>query len=225
MLINKKMSLSRFGDGELDLIMGRNIRFQKFSPKLQQRLKEVLYSQDSRIGIGIPIEVFAKNKSRFWVRREEKYAKILSHFINKDQVYFPAEITTRNIRSEWWFNKIRQVWNNRNVHLIHGKGIFDGFQYDIFDNAKSVTHQIAPNRHAFEEYDAILKEALKTNKDDLIIIVLGPTATVLAYDLAKQGYQALDLGHIAKNYDWYKRGKKGTNGFYRPDGPEEKGKR
>lgn len=33
----------------------------------------------------------------------------------------------------------------------------------------------------------------------------GPTATVLAYDLAKLGYQAIDLGHLDVEYEWYLR--------------------
>ncbi|MBU4465609.1 MAG: DUF1792 domain-containing protein, partial [Actinobacteria bacterium] len=39
------------------------------------------------------------------------------------------------------------------------------------------------------------------------IAILGPTATVLAYDLHRAGYRALDLGHIAKSYDWWLRGR------------------
>ena len=39
----------------------------------------------------------------------------------------------------------------------------------------------------------------------MIIIALGPTATVLAYDLAKEGYQALDMGHFDIEYEWYLR--------------------
>lgn len=34
----------------------------------------------------------------------------------------------------------------------------------------------------------------------------GPTANVLASDLTKVGFRALDLGHLAKSYDWYKKG-------------------
>ena len=34
-------------------------------------------------------------------------------------------------------------------------------------------------------------------------MALGPTATVLAYDLAKEGYQAIDIGHIDIEYEWY----------------------
>ena len=32
---------------------------------------------------------------------------------------------------------------------------------------------------------------------------MGPTATVLAYDLSMHGIQALDIGHIDIEYEWY----------------------
>ena len=38
------------------------------------------------------------------------------------------------------------------------------------------------------------------------MIALGPTATILAYDLAKVGYQALDIGHVDVEYEWFRMG-------------------
>ena len=38
-------------------------------------------------------------------------------------------------------------------------------------------------------------------KEKLVIAILGPTATLLAWDLSQCGYQALDFGHIAKDYN------------------------
>ena len=70
---------------------------------------------------------------------------------------------------------------------------------------QSVNFIYGPKAHAFREYERILQEALKQPKDRLMIVVLGPTATILAYDLAKSGYQALDIGHLGKAYDWLKR--------------------
>ena len=37
----------------------------------------------------------------------------------------------------------------------------------------------------------------------MFIIALGPTATILASDLSKEGYRALDLGHIDIEYEWF----------------------
>ena len=42
-------------------------------------------------------------------------------------------------------------------------------------------------------------------KKRLILIALGPTASILAYDLYKLGYQAIDIGHIDLEYEWYLR--------------------
>ena len=55
-----------------------------------------------------------------------------------------------------------------------------------------------------KKYDEILSTLKQESKDSLIILALGPTATILAYDLAKEGYQALDLGHIDIEYEWFK---------------------
>ena len=38
------------------------------------------------------------------------------------------------------------------------------------------------------------------------MIALGSTATVLAFDLAKAGYQSIDIGNIDIEYEWYLRG-------------------
>ncbi len=55
-------------------------------------------------------------------------------------------------------------------------------------------------------YDEILS-AVKQYADanTLVLISLGPTATVLAYDLAMAGIQALDIGQLDNEYEWYLR--------------------
>ena len=45
----------------------------------------------------------------------------------------------------------------------------------------------------------------KIDKKKLILLALGPTATVLAYDLYKLGYQIVDVGHIDIEYEWFLR--------------------
>jgi hypothetical protein len=66
---------------------------------------------------------------------------------------------------------------------------------------------LAPNREAFEKYDMILEKVkMYSTEKYLILLALGPTATILAYDLAKLGYQAIDIGHIDIEYEWYRMG-------------------
>ena len=48
-LINTKKSIVRFGDGELEIIEGNDILFQKSTPQLSDRLIEVLSSNEKDI--------------------------------------------------------------------------------------------------------------------------------------------------------------------------------
>ena len=61
---------------------------------------------------------------------------------------------------------------------------------------------------SIDEIKLILNEAKKLDKNKLILLALGPTATVLAYDLSKLGYQAIDIGHIDIEYEWFLQGAK-----------------
>ena len=49
--------------------------------------------------------------------------------------------------------------------------------------------------------DEILDKLKHFDTSKLMILILGPTAKLLAADLHSSGYRALDLGHIAKDYD------------------------
>lgn len=42
--------------------------------------------------------------------------------------------------------------------------------------------------------------------EKLILLMLGPTAKVLGFQLSREGYQAIDIGHIDSEYEWYKVG-------------------
>ena len=83
-----------------------------------------------------------------------------------------------------------------------------GIGNNLFDNATDIIRILGPAESAFDRYDDILAEALKQEKDRLVLIALGATATVLAYDLANAGFQALDIGHIDIEYEWMRAGGK-----------------
>jgi hypothetical protein len=57
-------------------------------------------------------------------------------------------------------------------------------------------------RQVHELFNALLR----VERSALILLALGPTATVLAAALSAQGYQALDIGNTDTEYEWYRRG-------------------
>lgn len=73
----------------------------------------------------------------------------------------------------------------------------------MFETARSVKRILAPARDAYDKYAEIMEAACKQDKDALYLIALGPTATILAYDLHKTGRQAIDVGHVDIEYEWF----------------------
>lgn len=104
---------------------------------------------------------------------------------------------------------LKKIWNNRDVLIVEGKQSRTGIGNDLYDNAKSIKRIIGYATDAFSHYDEMF-EAIKANatKEQLILLSYGPTATILAYDLAKCGYQAIDIGHLDIEYEWYLQGAK-----------------
>ena len=97
---------------------------------------------------------------------------------------------------------MRKLWENRDIVVVEGKFSTLGVSNDLFKNAKSIKRILCPAINAYSKYDEILEFCQSFPKDTLFILALGPTATVLADDLSKSGYQALDLGNIDVEYIW-----------------------
>ncbi|MFT7086877.1 MAG: glycosyltransferase family protein [Rickettsiales bacterium] len=231
-LVNNNVSFCRYGDGEFLIMEGKDIAFQKYHHQLAEKLNEVFISDEKNILIGINyswyhsvahLRGFVKDFMRIWVGKNRGK---LTAICDSEKKYWDAGCTQlyaicEEFDFDDYFTKVMQIWKGRDVVIICGKNIFDKIKFNIFNCSSSVEYQYAPNRNAFEEYDQILEQALKIDKNKLVIIILGPTATILAYNLAKLGYKALDFGHIAKDYDCYRHkidhSQKTIIDFFKPD--------
>ncbi len=214
-LVNTQKSLCRFGDGELGNILKIKSDFQyEKLDLLSKRLSEVLSSKQDDILIGLPKRLYETkenmlpNERAFWRSPTTKRLyTVIEQSCHPEVQYVSAEVTIpfcyTDVDAQYVFTQMRKIWQNKPICIIAGEGILEKLQHDIFDNASSVEKIVAPKKNAFSQYEEILKSALQINKDRIMICILGQTATVLAYDLARAGYRALDVGHIAKAYDVY----------------------
>lgn len=71
-LIDKRKSLSRFGGGELKIILQGNVGFQKYDSNLSIRLKEILVNNQNFCYIAIPDEITSFNnripeEKEYWI--------------------------------------------------------------------------------------------------------------------------------------------------------------
>lgn len=213
-ILSEKKSFVRYGDGEFNQLSQIAIGFQDGDEVLSKRLKEVLNSNSATCLICIPgsLHTFSgmEWKSRLmWMHLIGKYYKNYYLNFNFNTVY-PNSLITRPYmdlsnknRSVKIFNKLKQVWKGRDIIIIEGEHSKLGVGNDLFANASSIKRLITASKNAFTKYDLILSEAANYDKNSLILIALGPTATVLAYDLANKGFQACDVGHIDVEYEWF----------------------
>ena len=209
-IINKK-SIARFGDGEFMILFGKNIKFQKYNEILKDKLLKVLNSNIPNLLVGI-MNLINPNDS-FWGDWLEKNKFNLAKIINKDKIYYSYSITRfyspsinrKSIKN--YITKFKTIWDKRDILIIEGEKTRIGVGNDLFNNSKSIKRIICPAENAFNSYEKILKfvTTFKLDKKTLILISLGPTATVLVYDLHKLGNQIIDFGHFDINYEYYLR--------------------
>lgn len=214
-IVNNKRSIARFGDGEIKLAAGNDISFQDNSKKIRDKMREVLSSDADGLMIGIAdifddCKQFDDSTRDYWKKHLARFRGVWYKYLIKGKKYYNASMTRQYIglrhkeESGKIFEHIKKIWDGRDVVIIEGEKSRLGVGNDLLDNAKSIKRILGPSRQAFSKYDEILEEAKKVDKNSLILLALGPAATCLAYDLHMLGYQAVDIGHVDVEYEWYK---------------------
>ena len=70
----------------------------------------------------------------------------------------------------------------------------------LFSNVLDAKYLVTKGKSTYDEYEEIITQIKNFNQEWLILLAIGPTSTVLAYELSKVGYQALDIGHLPNCY-------------------------
>lgn len=205
-------SVVRFGDGEINIISGESIVFQEYNQELAEKLSSILSKQNSEDflicapDIFIDLNRYVGEARTFWLIHRSKNSDIYRK-IMKDTWYGNAfisrpYITYKNKNID--FNRIKSLWDGRDLLIVEGVNSKSGVGNNLFENAGSISRIICPASNAFSVYEDI-KQATEEYADDrLVLVMLGPTAKLLVHDLFQVGIQAIDIGHIDTEYEWFK---------------------
>ena len=220
-IVNDKCSISRFGDGEFSCMNCGRMSFHDSSEGLSIRLKEVLSSDIPGLLIGLPdcfgsLDCYVPYTQKFWRKWMSKKRQMAYSYLDMDKAYYNAFFNrfylNFNKTDEYYqaccvyAKRLKEIWQGRDILLFEGRQACIGVGNDLFDGAKSISRILfCPTRNAFNKYDHILAAFDEIPPDALVLISLGPTATVLAYDLCRKGYQAIDFGHISEEYECFLR--------------------
>lgn len=201
-LAESEASLARFGDGEFRMLLRPDIdiQFQKNSPQLRDQLLKILSTSSSdRLLVGFPPPYRGPHWSGVWADNWPSLKNILPGWGRFANAHISRPPFFEHFREEgvgMW----RDVWKDKVVCVITGRGSRFELFPELFDNVKSVSSIEAPPKNAFSQIDSILDQVNKDVKTDIFLIALGPAGTVLASRIAAIGRRGLDVGHVASSY-------------------------
>lgn len=208
-------SVARFGDGEMDIITGHSIPYQDYDESLANELKEIISSESNESLVICLSDVFERldryNQEAvdFWkqhLKDNHLYYKNLckapwygSTFISRPYM----DLVDKSL-SNMYFKNIKNLWDKRDILIVEGVNSRSGVGNDLFDNANSVERIICPSKNAYSKIDEIESLIERHAENKLVLLILGPTAKVLAKRLSIKKFQAIDMGHIDSEYEWFK---------------------
>ncbi|MCD6582466.1 MAG: DUF1792 domain-containing protein [Desulfuromusa sp.] len=203
-IAEKGYSIARFGDGEFNMCIGRHKSFQQYDEKLVSRLKWVLANNEPGLLIGVPTIRSEKDLTvilkKFVIRRGHRVLELL----DRDRIYESATMATvfpaKSADLVSHVNLLKSIWAERKVVFVVGANSRFFYEKELFENMAQHQFIYGPARNAFTQYDDLIKQVTAYDRGWLILISLGPTATVMVYDLFKLGYQAIDLGQTPSKF-------------------------
>ena len=231
LLEKEQFSFLRYGDGEIAIMQGKSIPFQEYNVELAQKLREMLVTKGSGIKIGIPYYYIHPLNSlndftKKFARALPAQRRFLCKNCSKDITYIDTALTQvyqtyQEYDFDNYYKRMQNLLKDKDVTVVCGEGVLDRLEHKALGVCRSVDYIYAPSMNAYTEYQTVLEKVMATDKKRLVCVVLGPTAKVLVYDLAKAGYQAWDMGHYFKDYDAYLKKSPRTGEeiakFYQPD--------
>ncbi|MFC2087317.1 GT-D fold domain-containing glycosyltransferase [Bacteroidota bacterium] len=203
LLTEKRLFFTRFGDGEIISMMGRDHRSYKFSTALQKELFECISIDDPNFLIALPVNYKKERKMTVGVFSPYDFNDTMVDFLEKQKL-------------------VKEGHRYENIVVFHYLAVFKPkFIYTFFEEfirpkrkmfIGSTPHQIAeklydtihyyfqvPAKNAYQVVDEIWPDILKVIEDvELVIPSAGAASNVISKRLwyTKYTVQLLDIGSI-----------------------------
>lgn len=196
-----RLSFARFGDGEFRLMFRPefDLRFQKNNPMLALDLRRVLSAPSESVLVGMPHIFYDAHWSTVLAELWHEISPTLGDL----PIFGDSHVSRPPIFSLFGEDGVeawRSVWAGRDVAVIAGKGSRFDLIDPLFSSVGSVLRIDSMPTNAYVDMDRVVAETVRSGRD-LALIALGPTGTVLADRLAREGIQAIDIGHLSASYN------------------------
>jgi len=214
-------SITRFGDGEFYHLFNTNFKKgkgagrQQCKPEIRSKLKEIIYSDNKFILIGIsgflaPDDQVLNSYNYYTIYMKNFIKKTIKNLNDKHtelmkRKFYSAEISrlTNSNQRDQIIILFNDFFSKNNFIFVGNKIVIKLIKNKFIDKFKSIDFYEVKRMHAYDDYDKIFNDCQKMNlnKDKIYLLSIGITATILSYDLAKLNYQAIDIGHYFELLD------------------------
>lgn len=179
LLLQNPKSFVRFGDGEMDIIEGKSIPFQRYESRLALMLKRILACSDDDIYVGINYHYFNSTaimndfSRQFCFDNVKRLRDRMLKYCNRDRIYIAAGFNQlymmySEYNFEDYYRKIKELFRDRELVIFAGDNVFKRISFDVFESAKSQNILKKKSKDDFSDYDQILREALATPRKKLL---------------------------------------------------------
>lgn len=215
-IYNEKCSICRYGDGEIYHLFRDNPKYgsggQSCSSEFRNKLINIFDNKNKKILIGFSgyfdhddiieknyIYKLSKGTERFIEKYKVKLLKEFPSILNTK--LYSAEISRlQQLKEEnknYVINIFNKLFNENECIFIGNEHVINLIKKKYKNLFKKIEFIPAPKSNAYESYGIIINEifATKNITEKLILISLGPTATIMSFELAQQGYWTIDIGH------------------------------
>ncbi|HGN9341804.1 TPA: GT-D fold domain-containing glycosyltransferase [Morganella morganii] len=194
-----KCGVSRFGDGELMLMLELGIYYQSPDKKLMYELRSICSGKRNTLVCMPDYGSEVKFWQDFWVN----YWFICKFFIDQ-----PVYGDTAVSRPEGFYqcgeelaDAWMELWEGKNVCIVTGKDSRLNTEHYLLSNIKNKDVLWSKNKDAYDDIDQLTEQCLMKENIDLFLIALGPAGTVLSARLTDKEKIAYDIGHLTNSYD------------------------
>lgn len=215
-ILKEGKSFIRFGDGEVHLMKGQSLPWQKYEKDLERGMRKIIqeYNKNSPYIVGIPKFTNLTNKK---LREDGKLnvwlpAKVMFKLIfPKNVLYGDPHV----FYYDGFFEKYMEEYF-LDKHIILGTNIdnITSIKNNTKVPFKNISFVVTPKTNAYSNYKEIYKNienilaSLPEKESPVILMCAGPASKVLVYEFSKKGVPSYDIG-------------RGLEAFYKEDSFEE----
>lgn len=203
--IKKGKSLIRFGDGEINLMLGLRNHYQEFSSTLQKVMFEIVesYNQNSPYILSVPRFINCANRELKNMGKLQVWLPLKVMFgiyFNKSATYLDAHC----FYYDGYFERtVGPAIVDKHVVLITNQQTIDKQKNNSNIPWTKISYVSVPEEEALSSYESIkvkINETINPAEvgETVLLFAMGPVGKQLAFEFAKNNIQSIDIGKVAE---------------------------